>query len=703
MFKPPHALAARSFACYRSPHYPCCCTIHSRQRLDKHGFFLLTDDNRIAGLTDALPNQPATPVDLVGVAAGETIVGIDVRPQNGKLYGLGVDAVADTATLYHINPQNGQATALGLAGQVVFVDDSGNPINLPDPATTGYGVDFNPALDRLRVVTASGLNFRVNPNSGAPVDGSATLAGINLDGLINGGTTSVDATAYTNNVANNGNVTTQYTLDPISNSLFIQNPPNAGTQTLPIAVTLGGSPLGFTSTGGFDIPAGVNASASNQAVSMGAAFAVLTVGGVVGLYEIDLVNGQAALLGTPGDLAVRGLAVWESPALGNVLSDDGQSIIRFRLDTPGTITTQALVVASLVIGEQLVAIDARPQTGQLYGLAVDATGDTATLYLIDPQTGSLTAVGGQSGIAFVDETGAEVDLPNASAGYGLDFNPTVDRVRVTTGSGLNFRVNPNSGAPVDGNAALAGINPDGALNGLPLGSTGTSATAYTNAYAQPLTGGVTSQYTLDAASNALFIQTPPNAGTQTNTLALTLGGAPLDFGDVNGFDIPPGASVITSGIPATGNAYAALSVGGVSGIYQLDLATGAVTSSGVLGAGTGSTAGLVAWSDAPTAALTATTTVSESVGTVDVIITATGGTAMVAGYSVGNGSATPGDDYTVISGTVVLGGSVISQTISLPINDDTLVEATKLCSSICLVPPVFSKAGYGPSRIMSRL
>ena len=41
---------------------------------------------------------------------------------------------------------------------------------LPDPATVGWGFDFNPAADRIRVVAGS-LNFRVNPNTGAAVDG----------------------------------------------------------------------------------------------------------------------------------------------------------------------------------------------------------------------------------------------------------------------------------------------------------------------------------------------------------------------------------------------------------------------------------------------------------------------------------------------------------------------------------------------------
>src|SRR5262245_41678570 len=103
-------------------------------------FFLLTDDNRIAALTDALPDQPTTPIAIIGLTVNEKLVDIDVRPQNGLLYGLGVNATTDTGTLYLINPQNGTATPIGAAGQIALVDGVGNPIDFPDPATVGYGV-----------------------------------------------------------------------------------------------------------------------------------------------------------------------------------------------------------------------------------------------------------------------------------------------------------------------------------------------------------------------------------------------------------------------------------------------------------------------------------------------------------------------------------------------------------------------------------
>lgn len=646
-------------------------------------YFLLTAGGSIVALTDAQPSQAASPVQTSGVTAGETLVGIDVRSQNGRLYGLGVNATSDTATLYHLNPQSGLATAIGTPGQIALTTDGSTVVDLPDPAVIGYGIDFNPAADRLRVVAGS-LSFRVNPNTGGPIDGNnggAVTTGINPDGPINGGTTSVDDVAYTNNAPNNGSITTLYTLDATSNALFIQNPPNNGSQTQVQTVSLNGSTLDFSASGGFDIAPGVNTASSNAPVASGSAAAALTVGGVAGLYQINLVSGAATLIGALGGLAVRDIAIWSQLPIGNALTADGTSLVRFGLDTPGTTTTQA--ISGVAAGETLVGIDSRPATGQLYALGVNATANTATLYLLDPQTGAATAVGTPGQIAFTTNGVTAVDLPDpAVAGYGVDINPAVDRMRVVSSTGLNFRVNPTTGAPVDGDnggsaGSVTGTNVDAPING--SGSTGVSATAYTNNFSQSLAGGaVTTLYTLDAASNSLLIQNPPNAGTQTSPLAITLAGAPLDFTNVNGFDIPPGASVRTSNAPAAGNGYALLTVGGTTGLYRIALATGAATLLGALGTGTTSAAGFVAWSEAPSATLTAASaSVSEGAGSANLTLTSTGGGPLVVRYLTSGGTASPGSDYTAISGTLVLGNTTISQTLSLPIVNDTAAEGNE--------------------------
>ncbi|MDX2215332.1 MAG: DUF4394 domain-containing protein [Oculatellaceae cyanobacterium bins.114] len=622
------------------------------------------------------PDSPNAAVPITGVVAGESLVGIDFRPQNGRLYGLARDG-AGAVRLYAISPQTGVATPLTAAPVQLTVDG----VN-PAPITgTNFGVDFNPTVDRFRVVTDGGFNFRMNPNTGALIDGNAVLAGVNPDGTISGASTTVDATAYTNN-APNVTVTTQYTLDAVSNQLLIQNPPNNGTQTAPLPVTLNGSPLDFTAVNGFDIPAGVNVTTSNTAAT-GRAIAALTVGGTTGLYGIELSTGVATALGTlgTGSLPVQGFAIQNDTTTTGTplisLSSNGASLLRFSSATPGTVVTTA--ITGVPAGETVVGIDFRPATGQLFALSVNATADTGSVLILDPQTGAATVVGTPGQVAFVDGVGAPIDLPDpATAGYGIDFNPTVDRIRVVTSSGLNFRLNPITGAPVDGNVVTAGINPDSGVNGA---ATGVDATAYTNNFGGATT---TTQYTLDSVSNRLLIQNPPNNGTQTAALAVTLNGTSLDFTAVNGFDIPSGVQVTTSNTPATGRGLAALTVGGVNNLYAIELSTGAATLLGAIGAGTAGSAGLTA-AEAPVGAVAfgaATYTVAENGGAIAINLVRTGGSSgnLSVNLTATGGTATATTDFTGTPITVTFADGQTTATANLAITDDAISEAAETVS-----------------------
>ena len=512
----------------------------------------------------ATPTGIESFVPIVGLNAGEALVGIDFRPLNGLLYGLGVNAATDTGTLYVISTRTGFASVVGSFGMVGAL-----------PAG-GYGFDFNPTVDLIRVTTDDGRNFRLNPNTGTIAVTDIAIVGNAISGV-----------SYTNNQPEAGVITTLYTLDSLGDLLMIQNPPNAGIQ-IPVGLT----GVDFSNANGFDIPTGVNAPAPGAPVTSGSGYALLTVGGTAGLYSVNLVTGAATLVGNL-PVPASGFAIQNDfggiPAIA--LSADGADLVRFNTATPGT--TTSLAISGVDAGETLVGIDFRPSTGQLFGFGVDAATDTGTLYRIDPATGAVFAIGAAGGIAFVAADGSAVDLP--AGGYGIDFNPTVDRIRITTDSGLNFRINPVTGAPVDGDlggapGSFLGVNTDGAINGLPAGSTGVSGAAYTNSFAPP--GGVTTLYTLDGASNSLFIQNPAGSGTQVSQLLVTLGGSALDFTSVNGFDIPPGVNAGVSGGPATGFGFADLTVGGVGSLYKIDLATGAAIDLGVIGTGAIAFAGL---------------------------------------------------------------------------------------------------------------
>lgn len=556
---------------------------------------LLTEDGKISTLLTLNPSAPTTPVTVTGLTAGESLVAIDVRPQNQLLYGLGVNSTTDTATLYIVNPTTGFASVVGTASQIAFTSNGVLATDFPDPLTVKWDIDFNPAVDRLRVVAGS-LNFRINPNTGAGVDGDnggAVTTGTNPDGAINGATTTVGAAAYTNNVPNNGNIATLYTINDTTNSLYIQSNPNSGTQTLVAGITLSAVALDV-SRSSFDIAPGVNAPASNTAVASGIGYLVSNTGGVSSkLYSINLVTAAATLLGDTG-LIVRSSALVPNTGAALTLTADGANLVRFNPATPTTTTTVAVGVVSLTPGETLVALSSRPQTGQLYGLGINATANTGSLYLVDPQTGGLTLVGAASGIAYVNASAVAIDFPDpATSGYGMDFNPTLDRLRVVTGTGLNFRINPTTGVPIDGDlngAAVAGTNPDA-----PLSLTGIRSAGYTNSYAQSITGPATTLYTLGSTTGSLYIQNPLNAGTQTNALPVTLGGPALTISPIGGFDIPHSVAVAASNTAATGQGWLTSQVAATTGLYRIDLATGQATSIGNIGAGATAIRSLVLW------------------------------------------------------------------------------------------------------------
>ncbi|MDO7875779.1 DUF4394 domain-containing protein [Hymenobacter sp. ASUV-10] len=192
--------------------------------------------------------QTLAPVRLTGVTAGQTLVGIDFRPADNLLYGLGYDAAlagpANNAQVYLVNPGTNVATPVGSAIRLEL-----------GTTTDGIGFDFNPTVDRIRVVSANDANYRLNPVTGGIVDADPVTAGIQADGNLSysGGSPAnpgVGTAAYTNSFVGSAS-TTLYDIDYINGGILsIQNPPNLGTlntqSTLQLVVTGGSSPGTYT-------------------------------------------------------------------------------------------------------------------------------------------------------------------------------------------------------------------------------------------------------------------------------------------------------------------------------------------------------------------------------------------------------------------------------------------------------------------------
>lgn len=226
----------------------------------------VTTTNVLETFDSGAPGTILTSVSVTGLQSGETLLGIDFRPATGTLYGLG-----STSRLYTINTTTGAATQVGSAGAFTL-------------SGTAFGFDFNPTVDRIRVISNTGQNLRLNPNDGTLTATDTALAYAAGDPNA-GATPRAVGAAYTNNF-NGATTTTLYDIDSALDILVTQVPPNIGTLN-----TVGA--LGFDTSDlvGFDI-SGIS----------GIAYASLTApsGNFSQLFTIDLATGAATLVGTIG-------------------------------------------------------------------------------------------------------------------------------------------------------------------------------------------------------------------------------------------------------------------------------------------------------------------------------------------------------------------------------------------------------------------
>ena len=239
-------------------------------------------------------------------------------------------------------------------------------------------------------------------------------------------------------------------------------------------------------------------------------------------------------------------------------------LLKFNAGQPGRILA-TLNITGLQPGETLLGIDFRVAKDQLYGL-----GSSGRLYTIDEDTAVASAVGAPFA----------VNLEGTQ--FGFDFNPTVDRIRVVSSTGQNLRLHPDTGAVVDSNPALEGVQTDGKL---------AFAAGDVNFGKSPLTVGaaysynkadtkVTTNFALDAATGTLVTQgsregITPAVSPNTGQL-FTVGSLGVTFNNAS-FDIQALSDV----------AFAALNGDSTSSSrwVMIDLKTGAAKMLGTVGGG----------------------------------------------------------------------------------------------------------------------
>jgi Domain of unknown function (DUF4394) len=231
----------------------------------------LTADNKLVKIDTATMAASAP----MAISGADQVVGIDVRPADGKLYGLTAGG-----QLVVIDHMSGKATPGSTLSQKVALG--------PRPV-----VDFNPAADRLRVIAADGQSLRINVDDGATtVDKPLNYDAADAN---NGKKPMVAAGAYTNS-SKGAKSTELFHVDGGTGALVLQSPPNDG-----VLKTRGAVGVANLGDAVMDI--------DNEAEGKNTAY--LIAGGT--LYTIDLAIGKATQVG-----AVKGMngklvdiAVWK--------------------------------------------------------------------------------------------------------------------------------------------------------------------------------------------------------------------------------------------------------------------------------------------------------------------------------------------------------------------------------------------------------
>ncbi len=229
-------------------------------------------------------NIGAASVNRTVNTQGAPIVGFDFRPGTTDAYLL--------LTVGTVPTSSTDPTPSALVMQLVKSTIAGETTNVGTPfqmrLASAFGFDFNPVVDRIRVISDSGENLRLNQTVAADVtpvvDSDTTTAGEQRDGDIPAG---FAGAAYTNNVAAAPS-TALYDINYGNDTLFLQNSPNAGTVAPvgPLGTT--DRPINLSKNFGFDI-----------APKSGTAFVAGQLEGSTNsvLLAVDLATGKATNLG----------------------------------------------------------------------------------------------------------------------------------------------------------------------------------------------------------------------------------------------------------------------------------------------------------------------------------------------------------------------------------------------------------------------
>lgn len=236
----------------------------------------------------------------------------------------------------------------------------------------------------------------------------------------------------------------------------------------------------------------------------------------------------------------------------------GNNLISFNATLPSVITN-TVSITGIAGGQSISGLDSRPATGQLYALGYVSANGNSQLYTINPATGAASAV-----------NSTPVMLAPNMGKISFDFNPTVDRIRVTGSNNKNYRLHPITGAIAATDGELVFVPGDANAGTDPSVGTG----AYTNSY---IASTATTLYNYDDSLNVLTSQNPPNAGSLN-----TVGSSGIT---INLSDPSSDLDIYYNALTQSNVAYFVANAGNSSNdnLYTINLTTGVATLAGLIG------------------------------------------------------------------------------------------------------------------------
>lgn len=167
---------------------------------DELTFYALRDGSVLDKYLTTKLDEPSSTMSLSNLGSTK-IVSIDFRPKTNQLYGLG-----NNNRIYIIDPVTGAVTLTPelytTATKLPPIDASITRIPVTVEGSQ-FGFDFNPAADRLRIISNTGQSLRINVETGFTI----------VDGSINPQPANITGVAYDSN-DNDANTTTElYALD----------------------------------------------------------------------------------------------------------------------------------------------------------------------------------------------------------------------------------------------------------------------------------------------------------------------------------------------------------------------------------------------------------------------------------------------------------------------------------------------------------